>query len=89
MWFEVYGDFYRLAKCLYELGQPQEAYTVLENFKEKFPHFANSSACKILKKDIKTALDSGKFLGHICNIFDIFQMLPILISIYVFVLKNI
>lgn len=51
----------RLAKLLFDLSKPNEAYIVMENFKEKFPEFASNSSCKVLRKEIKKAISSGKF----------------------------
>lgn len=55
---------FRLARCLYELSWPQEAYDCLQQFKNKFPDYAKSNACETLDKDIKAAIysktDSGK-----------------------------
>lgn len=54
---------FRLARCLYELSWPQEAYDCLQQFKSKFPDYAKSNACETLDKDIKAAIysktDSG------------------------------
>lgn len=50
---------FRLARCLYELSWPQEAYDCLQQFKHKFPDYAKSHACEALDRDIKAALYSG------------------------------
>lgn len=49
---------FRLARCLYELSWPQEAYDCLQEFKHKFPDYAKSNACETLDKDIKAAIYS-------------------------------
>ncbi|XP_022295341.2 WD and tetratricopeptide repeats protein 1-like [Crassostrea virginica] len=49
---------FRLARCLYELSWPQEAYDCLQQFKNKFPDYAKSNACETLDKDIKAAIYS-------------------------------
>lgn len=59
---------FRLARCLYELSWPQEAYDCLQHFKHKFPDYAKSNACESLDKDIKAAIYSktdsgGQFKG--------------------------
>lgn len=49
---------FRLARCLYELSWPQEAYDCLQQFKHKFPDYAKSHACEALDRDIKAAIFS-------------------------------
>ncbi|KAK3097055.1 hypothetical protein FSP39_005944 [Pinctada imbricata] len=49
---------FRLARCLYELSWPQEAYDCLQQFKHKFPDYAKSNACEALDRDIKAAIYS-------------------------------
>lgn len=49
---------FRLARCLYELSWPQEAFDCLQQFKSKFPDYAKSNACEALDKDIKAAIYS-------------------------------
>ncbi|XP_061530965.1 WD and tetratricopeptide repeats protein 1 isoform X2 [Phycodurus eques] len=44
---------FRLARCLFELKYVSEALECLDDFKEKFPEQAHSSACDALDKDIK------------------------------------
>ncbi|XP_057690774.1 WD and tetratricopeptide repeats protein 1 isoform X1 [Corythoichthys intestinalis] len=44
---------FRLARCLFELKYVSKAVQCLDDFKEKFPDQAHSSACDALDKDIK------------------------------------
>ncbi|KAL1131225.1 hypothetical protein AAG570_010843 [Ranatra chinensis] len=44
--------FFRLARCLFELGWYQEAQECLDNFRVRFPTYAKSVACAALEKDI-------------------------------------
>jgi RNA binding exosome subunit len=50
----------RLAKCLFDLKKVNEAYTVMKNFREKFPEYANNSACNKLKNSIKEEIKLNK-----------------------------
>ena len=49
---------FRLARCLFELSWPQEAFDCLQQFKNKFPDYAKSNACEALDKEIKAAICS-------------------------------
>ena len=57
--------YFRLAKCLYKLSWPKEAFECLNHFRAKFPDCAKSKACEQLDKEIRAAVFAE--LNKVCH----------------------